>query len=881
MLFYIKDVILYTVLTMKGADRMKRIVLGVLAHVDAGKTTLSEAMLYNTGTIRTLGRVDNGSSFLDNYQIERKRGITVFSKQAVFCTDRTSITLLDTPGHVDFSSEMERTLQVLDYAILLVSARDGVNSHTEALWKLLRIHNVPTFIFVNKMDLEDTDKGFVLKELQRRLSPDCIDFTDDDSVVYENIAVCDENALEEYEKDGKLCDFTIGGLIDSRRVFPCFFGSALKNQGIDELISAIDRFTAEKSGTDDFSATVFKINRDTQGNRLTFIKVTGGELRVKMTVSYLSSQGAKLEEKINMIRLYSGQKYESVDVAPCGTVCAVLGLSETYPGLSFGKENSTSQPLFEPVLVYKVIPGEDISVTDLYQDLKLLEEEDPELSIDYNRVNEEIFIHLMGEIQAEALKEVVRERFGCNIEFGTGRIIYKETIKAPVEGVGHFEPLKHYAEVHLLLEPADPGTGIEAFSVCREDVLDKNWQRLIRTHILEKTHLGVLTGSQLTDVKITLVAGRAHVKHTEGGDFRQATYRAIRQGLMKAENILLEPYYAYKLKVPSETIGRAINDIKLMSGTVGVTDIVGEWAYLSGRAPVSEMQHYITDVISYTHGQGELSYVPDGYSPCHNMSDVIEKVGYDPEADIENTPDSVFCSHGAGNTVKWYDVEKFMHVSSGVELETEDGIPIITDIKLFKRNLNIDEKELDELMEREFGPIKRKQYSKAAVIDIKSQNHSVPKKEYYIIDGYNVIFSWDGLKKLANENLDAARHILMEILANYRGFMNTDIVLVFDGYKVKDNIGEKFDYNGIHVVYTKENETGDLYIEKFMDEIGKNYMVKLVTSDNLIQTAAVRSGILRLSSAEFEDEVKKVEKKIKETIEEYCKSYSYKPIKLE
>ncbi len=860
---------------------MKKLVIGILAHVDAGKTTLSEALLYETGRIKKLGRVDDKNAFLDNFLLERQRGITIFSKQAIFKTENIEITLLDTPGHVDFSSEAERTLQVLDYAILVISARDGVQSHTETIWKLLKRYNVPVFIFINKMDLEGADKEKIIGELRSELSETCVDFSKENDNFYEELAICDEHAMNEYIEQNILNYEEIAELVSKRKVFPCFFGSALKLKGISEFISGIEKYTLYKNYPKEFGAKVFKIARDQQGARMTFMKVTGGSLKVRSNMEYHSQNATEeiLNEKINMIRIYSGEKFETVDELTSGSVCAVLGLSRTYPGQGFGFEMGSFEPVLEPVLTYRVVLTKGYSELEFLPKLKLIEEEDPQLKVSFNERLGEIYVHLMGEVQAEILKGIVEEKFGIDISFDSRKIIYKETIASPVEGVGHFEPLRHYAEVHLLLEPGEPGSGIIAETKCREDILDRNWQRLVLTHILEKTHNGVLTGAPLTDIKITLIAGRAHLKHTEGGDFRQATYRALRQGLMKAKNILLEPYYSFKLTVQNEQMGRAINDIKSMSGTITLQENNCGAVELSGRAPVSEMQSYAKELSTYTKGKGKLICVPDGYSPCHNSAEVIAKSFYNPESDAENTPDSVFCSHGAGFIVKWNDVEKYMHVTSGINFDAKNGIPSVLNVKVFRRNLNIDEKELDAIMDREFGPIKRRQYSTAAIMDIPKplKQEKAQNKEYFIVDGYNVIFSWEGLKNFSEENIDAARHMLMDILSNYCGYTKCELVLVFDGYKVKGNFGERFDYHGIHVVYTKENETGDMYIEKLIEDIGKNYSVRVVTSDNLIQVAALRSGILRVSAKEFEREVECIGKQIEKIISEHCKKSFYRP----
>ena len=856
---------------------MKKTVIGILAHVDAGKTTLSEALLYTAGQLKKLGRVDNKSTFLDNYELERRRGITIFSKQAVLRTENTEITLLDTPGHIDFSSEAERTLQVQDYAVLVISARDGVQPHTETLWRLLLRYNVPVFIFVNKMDLEGSDKNRVLAELKKHLSENCADFTASDDEICENAAFCNEKLMEKYIEEGSLSDVEIAKAIRERNIFPCWFGSALKLDGVAEFIEGLEKYTLQTEYRPEFGARVFKIARDPQGNRLTYMKITGGSLKARSIVSYMpKGSEEQIEEKVNMLRIYSGEKFESSDTVQAGGICAVLGLSATYPGQGIGFEKELLKPMLEPVLTYRVILPKDISSVEFLPKLKQIEEEDPQLLVSSNAAGE-IYVHLMGEIQAEVLKSLVEDRFGVSVDFDSGSVIYKETVAAPVEGVGHFEPLRHYAEVHLLIEPGEPESGITVNSLCREEVLGKNWQRLILTHILEKTHSGVLIGAPLADVKITLVAGRAHIKHTEGGDFRQATYRALRQGLMKAKNVLLEPYYAFRLEIPAEQLGRAINDIRIMDGKISSPESNGITAVINGRAPVSEMRSYAKDVMAYTKGKGKLSLFSDGYAPCHNAEKVIDAAKYNPESDIANTPDSVFCSHGAGINVKWYDVEKYMHVTSGMDVETGDKIPSMPNPKLLKRNLNIDDKELEAIMEREFGPIRRRQYSEAVLDTPKTAHAAERKKEYIIVDGYNLIFAWDGLAALAKDNFDAARHILTDILCNYRGYTKCELVLVFDGYKVKGNTGEKSDYNGIHLVFTKENETGDMYIEKLVEEVGKNYSVRVVTSDNLIQVSALRAGVLRMPAREFIKEIERVNDQIKEIIaENSAKRFFYK-----
>lgn len=859
---------------------MKKIVVGLFAHVDAGKTTLSESILYNTGTIKQIGRVDNKNTFLDFDKVERERGITVFSKQAILKTENSVITILDTPGHIDFSTEAERTVQVLDYAVLIISARDGIQAHTETLWKILKKYGIPTIFFVNKMDLEDVEEDNLFEGISSKLSEHSVDFSKPLEDNLENIAMCSEDSLEEYLQTGTLNQSTISKLISERKLFPIYFGSALKNIGVRELIEGMDTYMLQKEFLSDFSAKVFKITHDKQGNRLTHMKITGGSLKVKSLISYNPIDSEELiQEKVNMIRLYSGDKFETCEEAESGFICAVTGLNYTFSGQGLGSEQKNYSPVLEPVMSYNVILPDGMDSVSFLPKIKIMEEEDPQLKVGYDEITKSISVHLMGDIQSEILKRQISERFGIDINFGDGKILYKETIINPVEGIGHYEPLRHYAEVHLLIEPIATGSGIVVSSNCSEDVLDRNWQHLILSHICEKTHKGVLIGAPLTDVRISLIVGRAHIKHTEGGDFRQATYRAIRQGLMKAESIILEPYYLVKINLPSQTIGHAITDIKNMGGMILSTNLEGNNAVIEARAPVSEIQHYFINLMTYTKGQGNISYVSDGYRPCHNQEKIIKEIGYDPETDLNNTPDSVFCSHGAGVNIKWYDIEKYMHLSSGINFDDNTGIPLFSDIKVFKRNFDIDEKELEEIMDREFGPIRRKQYSSSAVIDVKvPPNKEKERKSYcYIVDGYNLIGSWDALKKASEYGYDMARHLLMELLANYKGFVQNEVILVFDGYKVKDNIGEKFDYHGINVVYTKENETADMYIEHLIGEIGKNYNVKVITSDNLIQVSALRSGVLRMSSREFVDELMSIKGKIDEILDKYGRSKGYKP----
>ena len=846
------------------SDQQKKApcVIGLLAHVDAGKTTLSEGLLYRSGAIRTLGRVDHRDAHLDTHELERARGITIFSKQARLTAGSTAVTILDTPGHVDFSAETERTLQVLDYAILVISGTDGVQSHTETLWRLLRRYRVPTFLFINKMDLPGPGRDALLSELRVRLSGDCADALADD--FQEEAALRDEALLERYMEDGQLCDGDIAALVRSRKLFPCYFGSALKLTAIDDLLEGLDRYTVMPGYGPEFGARVYKILRDSQGNRMTCLKVTGGSLRVRSPIAYLSRSGEALEEKATKLRLYSGEKFETVQEVPAGTVCTVLGLSATWPGQGLGNAAAAAAPLLEPVMTYGLLLPKDCDRRALLPKLQQLEEEDPQLHIGWDAKVAEIQIQLMGEVQMEVLKSILRDRFDVEAEIGPGRILYKETIAAPVEGVGHFEPLRHYAEVHLLLEPLERGSGLQFAVDCREDVLEKNWQRLILTHLQEKQHLGVLTGSPITDMKITLVSGRAHLKHTEGGDFRQSTYRAVRQGLMQAKNILLEPVYQFHLEVPQAQIGRAIQDIRARCGTVSNPESRGDMAILEGTAPVATLRGYPAELTAYTRGRGRISCFVSGYAPCHNTEEVLAERAYDPEADLDNTPDSVFCAHGAGFTVKWNQVPQYMHLESCLK---KPGVPDAPP-KVRTANLRIDEKELEAILEREFGPISRRLYRSPAPKPAvqKQQKALPPRRNVLIVDGYNVIFAWDSLKALAETDLDGARIHLMDLLSNYAGYTGCELILVFDAYRVKDGRGERSDYHNIHVVYTKENETGDQYIERLTHEIGKNDAVRVVTSDSLIQLSALRSGVLRMSAREFHEELDRVSRAISDVI---------------
>jgi small GTP-binding protein len=828
----------------------KKTVIGVLAHVDAGKTTLAEAMLFCAGKLKKLGRVDHRDSFLDTHSLERQRGITIFSKQARFELPGSSVILLDTPGHADFSAEMERTLQVLDCAVLVISGTDGVQAHTETLWRLLRRYRIPCFLFVTKRDLPGAEEESLMAELRQRLDESCVDFSADRKIWEEQAALCSEEAMERFLSGEALDEELLRRMIAARELFPCYFGSGLRLQGVEELLDALDRLAPGCVGGSDFAAKVYKIERDPQGNRMTLLKVTGGALKVRTPLRYRDESGQEHEEKISQIRLYSGVKYETAEAVETGEICAVLGLGESFPGQGLGAESNSLAPVLEPVLSYRLILPEGLDPMAFLPKLQRLGEEDPQLHLAWNERGKCIELCLMGKIQAEVFRSLVKDRFDVDMSLDKGRILYRETIANTVEGVGHYEPLRHYAEVHLLMEPLPRGSGIVLDSVCPEDELDRNWQRLILTHLMEKPHLGVLTGSPITDIKITLAAGRAHLKHTEGGDFRQATYRAVRQGLMQAESLLLEPYYAYTLEVPAEQVGRAISDLRAMNGSFDSPVGEGEMLRLEGEAPVSGMNGYLDELLSYTRGRGRLFLRPAGYRPCHEQQRIVSELGYEPEADLENTPDSVFCAHGGGFTVKWNRVPEYMHLESVLKKPAEEAKPAPV-----RRSLSIDERELEAIMEREFGPIRRPGYQ-AGVRNEAPQPSAAPKKrEYLIVDGYNLIFAWDELKKLAGERLDLARGRLMDMLSSYCGYTKSELVLVFDGFRTPGNPGSRTEYHNIHVAYTKDGETGDAYIERIVDEIGKNYDVRVITSDNLIRLSALRSGVLRTSSKEFALEV--------------------------
>lgn len=818
----------------------RRVVIGITAHVDAGKTTLAEAMLYRTGQLRKLGRVDHGSAAMDSHLLERERGITIFLSQAELPLGDMEVTLLDTPGHVDFSAEMERTLSVLDYAILVISGVDGVQAHTRTLWRLLELYRVPTFLFVTKMDFGRRDRDCLMESLRHELGEGCVDFTPaarDRRM--EQLATCREDALEAYLDTGMVPEELVRQLVRQRQVFPCWFGSGLKLEGIDEFLEGLARYVEPPAYSAAFSARVFKISHDAQGKRLTHLKVTGGTLRVRDAISYGGRQ-----EKAAQLRIYTGGRFRPVDQVPAGGICAVQGLTATWGGQGLGEREEAVRPVLEPVMRYRMALPPDCDSRVLLPQLRQLEEEDPQLR--FTARDGELHVSLMGRVQAEILRSLVAQRFGVEVELDRGRVLYKETIDAPVEGVGHYEPLRHYAEVHLLLEPLPQGSGLVLATRCPEDDLDRSWQRLIMTHLQEKTHLGVLTGSPVTDMKITLMSGRAHIKHTEGGDFRQATYRAVRQGLMQARSRLLEPYYAFRLEVPPEQLGRAISDVRLRSGSFDAPEEAGDMTLLRGRVPVTEFDDYAQEVASYTSGRGRLSLEPAGYGPCHNTDAVIAAADYDPEADLENTPDSVFCAHGGGFPVKWNRVAEYMHLPGCLEKPRDEEAPAR------RRCIRLDDAELEAIMAREFGPVRRPLYRAP------EKRETLPDtglreigQRYYVVDGYNVIFDWDELHALADRDLSAARERLMDTLCGWAAFTRTQVVLVFDGYKVPGSLGEKLDYRGIHVVYTKERETGDMYIERFLQQVGKNDHVRVVTSDGLIQLSAVRTGVMRMSSAEF------------------------------
>lgn len=846
----------------KPIKHIEHISIGLLAHVDAGKTTLAESMLYLSGKLKKLGRVDHKDTFFDTNEIERERGITIFSKQAELIIADKKITLLDTPGHVDFSAETERALMVMDYVVLVISASAGIQSHVMTLWKLLSVYKVPVFIFVNKMDMPDTDMDYMMRELKNVLSDNCICFNNNEESMYEDIATGSEEALTEYFETGKVSDSTVSELIKKRLIFPCFFGSALRLTGVECFMEGLGRYMSAPVYPEQFGAKIYKISRDNKGVRLTHMKVMGGVLKSRMEINL---------QKVNQIRIYSGETYEAVDNAYPGMICAVTGLDGNMPGEGLGITPDSDLPVLTPVLVYRLILPKETDVHKTYMQLKDIEEEEPQLSIVWNEKLNEINIRLMGEIQTEVLKRIIRERLNINVEFDTGNIVYRETIAEPVEGVGHYEPLRHYAEVHILMEPLEPGSGIQIESNVSEDVLDKNWQRLIMTNLYEKKHVGVLTGSEITDMKLTVIAGKAHLKHTEGGDFRQASYRAVRQGLMKAKSVLLEPVYDFVLELPSELLGRAINDIALMNGKLDDTRSAGENVVLYGSAPVECMQGYQITVASYSKGRGRLTCTAGGYMPCHNAEEVIDKIGYDAAGDIANPSASIFCSHGAGFYVSWEQVEDYMHIEGMGDLDKyENEEPKI----VHKPKINpVNDEELEAIFTKTYGEIKRKTYTPPKKVTYNNtgdekyllKKKKPPKKDsYLLVDGYNIIFAWKELKELAENNLESARVSLMETLCNYQGFAGITVILVFDAYRVKGNPGEVSKYKNIHLVYTKEAETADQYIEKTVHRIGKNNNVTVATSDALEQIIIFGAGANRMSAAGLKEEILRTEKEIRE-----------------
>lgn len=901
----------------------KNISVGVLAHVDAGKTTLSESILYLTGSIRKLGRVDHKDAFLDTYALERARGITIFSKQARFGLGEYDVTLLDTPGHVDFSAEMERTLQVLDYAILVISGADGVQGHVETLWRLLRRYGIPTFLFVNKMDQDGTDRQQLMTELKKRLDSRCVDFTadplrtggvagDDYDAWQEELAMCDEVLLEKYLEGETIGQEEIRRLIAARQVFPCYFGSALRIQGVEEFLSGLAEYMTAKEYPAEFGARVYKISRDSQGARLTHLKITGGSLRVKALMSG-EAGGERWEEKVDQIRLYSGAGFAPVDEVQAGGICAVTGLTKSYSGQGLGCEAAAELPLLEPVLTYRVELPEGCDVHGMLMKLRQLEEEEPQLHILWNESLSEIHAQVMGDVQIEILKHMIADRYGVEVEFGSGSIVYKETIAGPVEGIGHYEPLRHYAEVHLLMEPGEPGSGLQFDTACSEDVLDKNWQRLILTHLEEKKHVGVLTGSEITDMKITVVAGKAHLKHTEGGDFRQSTYRAVRHGLMKAHSILLEPVYEFRLEVPTESLGRAMTDIQRMNGSFTSPDMEGDMGVLEGTVPVATMQNYGREVTAYTRGRGQLFCRLKGYQACHNAEEVIAAMGYDPDCDLDNPAGSVFCAHGAGYVVPWELVDSYAHVDSGLRLgnrilwESEDWLGYPVEEKAPETwqsydSIVSDAKELEAIFERTYGPIKKKgafetpEYSgtrrwNGSVSDGTGNSRSATRKggqteaarearetyfakksssatrtvreEYLLVDGYNIIHAWEDLRELSQVDMEAARGKLMDVLSDYQGYRKMTLILVFDAYKVEGGVGEVMKYHNIYVVFTKEAETADQYIEKAVHRIGRDHTVTVATSDALEQVIILGAGAIRMSAPELREEIELTRQEIR------------------
>lgn len=849
---------------------MKRLVIGILAHVDAGKTTLSEALLYLTGALKKLGRVDHQNAFLDTFAIERERGITVFSKQAELSLPTAAVTLLDTPGHVDFSAEMERTLQVLDYAVLVISGTDGVQAHTQTLWRLLKRHHVPTFLFINKMDIHPDARTARMAELKKRLGDGCIAFDQPDTMA-EEIAMCDETLLERYLETGCVESEDIASLICARKVFPCYFGSALRLEGVQALLDGLEHYTQQPQYDSAFGAQVFKITRDGQGNRLSHLKITGGTLAVRALLS--GEEDGGWQEKVNQIRVYSGEKFQSIEQAESGMVCAVTGLTHTRPGMGLGSAAGALPPVLEPVLGYRVQFPDKYDAHTMLKNLRLLEEEDPQLRVVWNERLGEIHLQLMGEVQLEVLSRVIAERFGVPVTFDEGNIVYKETITTPAVGIGHFEPLRHYAEAHLLLEPGERGSGLQFVTACPTDTLDLNWQRLILTHLAEKTHVGVLIGAPITDMKITLLTGRAHVKHTEGGDFREATYRAVRNGLMQAESILLEPYYAFELTLPEECVGRAMNDIQRIEGTFEPPEPQEEGVLLTGTAPVSTMRNYWTDVAAYTKGRGRLVCTPDGYAPCHNAAEVVGRIGYQPEHDTENPPDSVFCSHGAGYVVKWDEVRAYAHMDAGVCLQPEEEEPTPQPVRRAAASSGLDDdKELRALFERTYGPIRDRGFEafqqsrkKAETIE-QLYVTRIRADDYLLVDGYNIIFAWDELHSMAAADINAAREALINVLSNYQSVRKCHLIVVFDAYKVKGGMGSIEKRHGLHIVYTKEAETADMYIEQASYDLSRKHRVRVATSDGMEQMIILGHGAERISATELKWEVEQASRHIADVI---------------
>ena len=861
---------------VNNVNNKRHLITGILAHVDAGKTTLSESMLYLSGNIRNLGRVDHKDAFLDNNDIERERGITIFSKQAVMNYEDMVITILDTPGHVDFQAEMERSIQVMDYAILVVSGTDGIQGHTLTLWKLLKLYNIPVFIFINKMDQEGNVKENILEELRKEFGSGCIDFSNVkdidamDEEWLENTAMCEEELLNSYLDTGSLYEDDVRSAIAARNIFPCYFGSALKLDGVKEFMEGFSRFTKDKEYNSEFGARVYKIARDNQGNRLTYLKVTGGGFKVKEILPTVN-------EKVNQIRIYSGEKYEMTEEVSAGEVCTVTGLTTTYPGMGLGTEKNQEFTVLEPVLTYQIEFLTEVNIHDMLTKLKQLEEEDPKLHVVWNDKNSGIYMQLMGEVQIEILKRIIWDRFKVRAEFGQGQVVYKETIKEPVEGVGHFEPLRHYAEVHLLLEPLERGMGLKFDTDVSEDILDKNWQRLILTHLEEKVHKGVLTGSDITDMKITIITGRAHQKHTEGGDFRQATYRAVRHGLMKAKSVLLEPWYEVKMELPIAVMGRAITDIQRMHGEAATPETDGDRAYITGEVPVSSFGDYMKEFLSYTAGRGRITCNLKGYKECYNQDEIVSEYGYDPESDMDNPADSVFCAHGAGYVVPWEKVEENMHLES--PLKMRDDIKE-TEYKPIKRRpyesrIELTEEELDAIYRKTPDPVKRNYNASQVTIKatpkgpadekwIEKRKNKANKEEYLLVDGYNIIFAWDELKALADVNIDSAREKLMDVMSNYQGYRNCTLILVFDAYKIEGHIEEVAKYHNIYVVYTREAETADQYIEKTVKRMNRKYDVTVATSDGLEQVIILGQGAVRLSAPGLLEEVKAMEKEIRQ-----------------